>query len=93
MARAREEAGDSQLVAGWELSSHIIRVSVETPQDCHEFMLAENSSVCRFKKEISKRLNCDTDRLVLIYTGKILWDQDKLSQRGILDGTTVHLLG
>ncbi|XP_036782889.2 ubiquilin-1-like [Manis pentadactyla] len=92
MARAREEAGDSQLVSGRELSSHIIRVSVETPRDCHEFMLAENSSVHHFKKEISKRLNCDADRLVLIYTGKILRDQDKLSQRGILDGTTVHLL-
>nr|XP_010599273.1 ubiquilin-1-like [Loxodonta africana] len=92
MARAREEAGDSQSVSGREPSSHIIRVYVKTPQDCQEFMLAENSSVCHFKKQISKRLHCDTDRLVLIFTGKILRDQDILSQRGILDGTTVHLV-
>ncbi|XP_044116165.1 ubiquilin-3-like [Neovison vison] len=92
MAQAREEAGDSRLVSGRELSSHIIRVSVKTPQDCQEFMLAENSSVHHFKKQISKRLHCDTDRLVLIFTGKILRDQDILSQRGILDGTTVHLV-
>ncbi|XP_062053519.1 ubiquilin-1-like [Lepus europaeus] len=92
MARAREEAGDSQLVSGREPSSRIIRVSVKTPQDCQEFMLAENSSVYHFKKEISKRLHCDTDRLALIFTGKILRDQDILSQRGILDGTTVHLV-
>ncbi|EFB18414.1 hypothetical protein PANDA_015749, partial [Ailuropoda melanoleuca] len=69
-----------------------IRVSVKTPQDCQEFMLAENSSVHHFKKQISKRLHCDTNRLVLIFTGKILRDQDILSQRGILDGTTVHLV-
>ncbi|XP_077631903.1 ubiquilin-2-like [Crocuta crocuta] len=92
MARAREEAGDSQLVSGREPSSRIIRVSVKTPQDCQEFMLAENSSVHRFKKQISKRLHYNTDRLVLIFTGKILRDQDILSQRGILDGTTVHLV-
>uniref|UniRef100_A0A8D2CMW9 Ubiquilin-like protein n=1 Tax=Sciurus vulgaris TaxID=55149 RepID=A0A8D2CMW9_SCIVU len=92
MARAREEAGDSQLVSGREASSRIIRVSVKTPQDCQEFLLAENSSVRYFKKQISKRLHCDIDRLVLIFTGKILRDQDILSQRGILDGTTVHLV-
>ncbi|XP_012385630.1 ubiquilin-1-like [Dasypus novemcinctus] len=92
MARAREEAGDSRLVSGREPSSHIIRVSVKTPQDCQEFMLAENSSVRHFKKQISKRLHCDTDRLVLIFTGKILRDQDILSQRGIFDGATVHLV-
>ncbi|EDL16710.1 ubiquilin-3 [Mus musculus] len=92
MARAREEAGDSQLVSGREPSSRIIRVSVKTPQDCHEFFLAENSNVRRFKKQISKYLHCNADRLVLIFTGKILRDQDILSQRGILDGSTVHVV-
>ncbi|XP_029770390.1 ubiquilin-3-like [Suricata suricatta] len=92
MAQARKEAGDSPLVFGRELSSHIIRVFVKTAWDCQEFLLAENSSVHHFKKQISKRLHCNTDRLVLIFTGKILRDQDILSQRGILDGTTVHLV-
>ncbi|KAJ1075182.1 hypothetical protein K5549_006544 [Capra hircus] len=92
MSRAREEAGDSQLVSGREPPSRIIRVSVKTPQDSQEFMLAENSSIHHFKKQISKRFHCDTDRLVLIFTGKILRDQDILSQRGVLDGTTVHLV-
>lgn len=91
MAQAREEAGDSRLMSGREIS-RIIRVSVKTPQDFQEFMLSENSSVRHFKKQISKRLHCDTDRLVLIFTGKILRDQDTLSQRGILDGDTVHLV-
>ncbi|XP_057605357.1 ubiquilin-3-like [Hippopotamus amphibius kiboko] len=92
MAQAREEAGDSRLVSGREPPSRIIRVSVRTPQDCQEFLLAENSSIHHFKKQISKRLHCNTDRLVLIFSGKILRDQDILRQRGILDGTTVHLV-
>ncbi|KFO36068.1 Ubiquilin-1 [Fukomys damarensis] len=92
MAQAREEAGDSQLVSGREPSLHLIRVSVKTPQDCQEVLLAENSSIRHFKKQISKRLHCDTDRLVLIFTGKVLRDQDILSQSGIGDGATVHLV-
>lgn len=92
MARAGEEAGDSRLVSGREPRSRIIRVSVKSPQDCQEFLLAENSSIRHFKKQISNRLQCDADRLVLIFSGKILRDQDLLSQRGILDGTTVHLV-
>uniref|UniRef100_A0A8C5KL60 Ubiquilin-like protein n=1 Tax=Jaculus jaculus TaxID=51337 RepID=A0A8C5KL60_JACJA len=92
MARAREEAGDSQLVSGREPSSRIIRVSVKAPQGCQDFLLAENSSVCHLRKLISKRLRCNTDRLVLIFTGKILQDQDILNQRGILDGSTVHVV-
>ncbi|XP_003465393.2 ubiquilin-2-like [Cavia porcellus] len=92
MAQPREEAGDNQLVSGQEPSSCIIRVSVKTPQDCQEFLISENSTVRHFKKQISKRFHCDTDRLVLIFTGKILRDQDILGQRCIHDGDTVHLV-
>lgn len=92
MARAGEEAGDSQLVSGREPSSRIIRVFVKTPQDCREFLLAENSNVHHFKKQISKFLHCDSDRLVLIFSGTILRDQDILSQRGILDDSTIHVV-
>ncbi|XP_068965069.1 ubiquilin-1-like [Petaurus breviceps papuanus] len=91
MAGAREEAGDSRLVAGRE-PPRIITVTAKTPQERQEFTLAENCSVREFKEQISKRLNCDVNRLVLIFTGKILRDQDTLNQRGVLDGTTVYLV-
>ncbi|KAF0871413.1 UBQL1 protein, partial [Crocuta crocuta] len=44
------------------------------------------------KEEISKRFKSHTDQLVLIFAGKILKDQDTLSQHGIHDGLTVHLV-
>lgn len=46
----------------------------------------------QFKEEISKRFKSHTDQLVLIFAGKILKDQDTLSQHGIHDGLTVHLV-
>ncbi|XP_074073522.1 ubiquilin-3 isoform X4 [Macrotis lagotis] len=92
MAGSREEAGDSRLVAGREPPPHLITVTAKTPQEHQEFTLAENCSVREFKEQISKRLHCDVNCLVLIFTGKILHDQDTLNQRGVLDGTTVHLV-
>ncbi|MEQ2219298.1 hypothetical protein XENOCAPTIV_015567 [Xenoophorus captivus] len=49
-------------------------------------------SVFQFKEEISKRFKAKQDQLVLIFAGKILKDGDSLSQHGIKDGLTVHLL-
>ncbi|KFO97643.1 Ubiquilin-1, partial [Calypte anna] len=46
----------------------------------------------QFKEEISKRFKSHTDQLVLIFAGKILKDQDTLTQHGIHDGLTVHLV-
>lgn len=53
---------------------------------CHLFC------VLQFKEEISKRFKAKQDQLVLIFAGKILKDGDSLSQHGIKDGLTVHLV-
>ncbi|XP_068522492.1 ubiquilin-1 isoform X1 [Anas acuta] len=70
----------------------IIKVTVKTPKEKEEFAVAETSSVGQFKEEISKRFKSHTDQLVLIFAGKILKDQDTLTQHGIHDGLTVHLV-
>lgn len=69
-----------------------IKVTVKTPKEKEEFAVPENSSVREFKEDISKRFKSSTDQLVLIFAGKILKDQDTLSQHGIHDGLTVHLV-
>ncbi|KAM4050931.1 ubiquilin-1 [Anomaloglossus baeobatrachus] len=70
----------------------IIKVTVKTPKEKEEFAVPETSSVREFKEDISKRFKSSTDQLVLIFAGKILKDQDTLSQHGIHDGLTVHLV-
>ncbi|NXJ69040.1 UBQL1 protein, partial [Rostratula benghalensis] len=70
----------------------IIKVTVKTPKEKEEFAVSENSSIRQFKEEISKRFKSHTDQLVLIFAGKILKDQDTLTQHGIHDGLTVHLV-
>ncbi|NWX50567.1 UBQL1 protein, partial [Steatornis caripensis] len=70
----------------------IIKVTVKTPKEKEEFAVSEASSIRQFKEEISKRFKSHTDQLVLIFAGKILKDQDTLTQHGIHDGLTVHLV-
>ncbi|KAM9329420.1 ubiquilin-1 [Gastrophryne carolinensis] len=70
----------------------IIKVTVKTPKEKEEFAVPESSSIKEFKDDISKRFKTSTDQLVLIFAGKILKDQDTLSQHGIHDGLTVHLV-
>ncbi|XP_075684638.1 ubiquilin-1 isoform X2 [Rhinoderma darwinii] len=73
-------------------SPRIVKVTVKTPKEKEEFAVPENSSVREFKEDISKRFKSNADQLVLIFAGKILKDQDTLSQHGIHDGLTVHLV-
>ncbi|XP_038620246.1 ubiquilin-3-like [Tachyglossus aculeatus] len=70
----------------------VIRVTAQTALEREVFELAEDSSVCHLRTEISKRLSRPPDRLVLVFMGHILRDQDTLLQRGIHDGTLVHLV-
>ncbi|EHB05495.1 Ubiquilin-1 [Heterocephalus glaber] len=54
----------------------IMKVTVKTRKEKEEFAMPENSSVQQFKEEISKCFISHTDQLVLIFSGKILKDQD-----------------
>ncbi|XP_045439258.1 ubiquilin-4 isoform X4 [Pipistrellus kuhlii] len=69
-----------------------IRVTVKTPKDKEEIVISDRASVKEFKEEISRRFKAQQDQLVLIFAGKILKDGDTLSQHGIKDGLTVHLV-
>ncbi|XP_036186611.1 ubiquilin-1 isoform X2 [Myotis myotis] len=89
-AAAAEATGAPAAAAAAE--PKIMKVTVKTPKEKEEFAVPEDSSVQQFKEEISKRFKSHTDQLVLIFAGKILKDQDTLSQHGIHDGLTVHLV-
>ncbi|XP_059957733.1 ubiquilin-1 isoform X1 [Mesoplodon densirostris] len=89
---ATAEGAGAPAAAAASTEPKIMKVTVKTPKEKEEFAVPENSSVQQFKEEISKRFKSHTDQLVLIFAGKILKDQDTLSQHGIHDGLTVHLV-
>ncbi|XP_068032657.1 ubiquilin-1 isoform X5 [Anomalospiza imberbis] len=72
-------------------TSSIRQLSVN-PRHAGEESWKHKRSRSQFKEEISKRFKSHIDQLVLIFAGKILKDQDTLTQHGIHDGLTVHLV-
>uniref|UniRef100_A0A452QBW7 Ubiquilin-like protein n=1 Tax=Ursus americanus TaxID=9643 RepID=A0A452QBW7_URSAM len=82
----------SGLPADKKISSSVTRVIVKTAGKQEDFMIADDTSVRQFKEKLSTHFKCQVDQLVLVFMGRLLKDHDTLSQRGILDGHTIHLV-
>ncbi|XP_062255539.1 ubiquilin-4 [Platichthys flesus] len=67
-------------------------INVRTPEGTEKIAIWEESTVSQFRQEVSKRYEAPQNQLVLIFTGKVLKDNDTLKQYGIKDGHTVHLV-
>ncbi|XP_059583050.1 ubiquilin-1-like [Alligator mississippiensis] len=69
-----------------------ITVTVKTLKKKERFEVAESSTIQDFKAEIAPRFQAPAELLVLIFAGKILKDQDTLSQHSVHSGASVHLV-
>ncbi|XP_014782349.1 ubiquilin-1 isoform X1 [Octopus bimaculoides] len=69
-----------------------ITITVKTSKEKQEIKIEADVSVKEFKELVSKKFNAPEEQLCLIFAGKILKDADTLSQHGIHDGLTVHLV-
>ncbi|XP_053876859.1 ubiquilin-1-like [Malaclemys terrapin pileata] len=85
-------AGKGQGSGGTAAEPQIIKVTVKTLKEREEFAVWENSTIADFRDEIAKRFRAPTNLLLLIFAGKIVNDRDTLSQAGIQDGFTIHLV-
>ncbi|XP_009819407.2 ubiquilin-2-like [Gavia stellata] len=73
-------------------SSNIIKVTVKTLKQKEQFEVAQSSTIQEFKEEVAKRFKAPPDLLVLIFAGKVLKDQDTLSQHGVQSGVNIHVV-
>uniref|UniRef100_A0A8V5FYT1 Uncharacterized protein n=1 Tax=Melopsittacus undulatus TaxID=13146 RepID=A0A8V5FYT1_MELUD len=72
--------------------SGIIRVSVKTLKQKEQFEVAQDSTIRELKEEVSKRFQAPPELLVLVFAGKVLQDQDTLSQHGVCNGVSIHVV-
>ncbi|KFW91205.1 Ubiquilin-1, partial [Phalacrocorax carbo] len=73
-------------------SSNIIKVTVKTLKQKEQFEVAQSSTIQEFKEEVAKRFKTCPDLLVLIFAGKVLKDQDTLSQHNVHSGVSIHVV-
>ncbi|XP_023015815.2 ubiquilin [Leptinotarsa decemlineata] len=69
-----------------------ITVHVKTAQERETFEIEEDSLVKDFKALIGPKFNAEPDQLCLIFAGKIMNDDDNMTQHNIKDGLTIHLV-
>nr|XP_009917562.1 PREDICTED: ubiquilin-2-like [Haliaeetus albicilla] len=73
-------------------SSNIIKITVKTLKQKEQFEVAQSSTIQELKEEVAKRFKTPPDLLVLIFAGKILKDQETLSQHGVHSGVSIHVV-
>jgi ubiquilin len=82
----------SALPVDRNITPTVTRVIVKTPGNQKDFTVADDTSVRQFKEKLSAHFKCRMDQLVLVFMGRLLKDHDTLSQRGVVDGHTIHLV-
>nr|XP_032661611.1 ubiquilin-1-like [Chelonoidis abingdonii] len=91
MSESRRAPSTNQAAITAE-SGGVLKVTVKTLKQKEQFEVAESSTIWAFKEEVAKRFKAPSDLLVLIFAGKILKDQDTLSQHGVRSGFSIHLV-
>ncbi|XP_061207858.1 ubiquilin-1-like [Neopsephotus bourkii] len=72
--------------------SGIISVVVKTLKQKEQFEVAPDCTIRELKEAVSKRFQTPPELLVLVFAGKILQDQDTLSQHGVRNGVSIHVV-
>ncbi|NXN76692.1 UBQL1 protein, partial [Himantopus himantopus] len=91
MSESKGEEETSQPVVTMD-SSNVIKVTVKTLKQKEQFEVAQSSTIQEFKVEVAKRFKTLPGLLVLIFAGKVLKDQDTLSQHGVHSGVSIHVV-
>lgn len=73
-------------------SSQLITVHIKTPKNKEAVQTAPDATVKQFKELVSQKFNAQPDKICLIFSGKILKDEETLDKLDIKDGLTVHLV-
>lgn len=72
--------------------SSMIKINVKTPNDKREVQISDKGTVKDLREKVAEKFSATTDRLLLIFAGKILKDNESLESHKIKDGQTVHLV-
>ncbi len=82
----------AQATSEQETPTNLINLTVKTPKEKENISIGADANVKQLKDAIGKKFSKANEQLCLIFSGKILKDQDTLAQHGIKDGVTVHLV-
>ncbi|CAF0767942.1 unnamed protein product [Rotaria sordida] len=69
-----------------------LKLNIKTPKDKKDISIDANSTIKQLKDLVANEFSTSIDQICLIYSGKILKDDEDLKKHDIKDGVTVHLV-
>ncbi|PAA74575.1 hypothetical protein BOX15_Mlig020448g3 [Macrostomum lignano] len=73
-------------------SDNVITVHIKSPKEKRSVQLSPEGTIKDLRSAVSKEFDTDSSQLCLIFSGKILKDEETLPALGIKDGLVVHLV-
>ncbi|CAF2458237.1 unnamed protein product [Rotaria sp. Silwood2] len=70
----------------------ILKLTIKTPKEKKDIAIDVTSTVKQLKDLVANEFNTSIDQICLIYSGKILKDDEDLKKHDLKDGVTVHLV-
>ena len=70
----------------------MISLKIKMPTRQFDVVVDDGATITVLRDTVAKELSKETSQLVLIFGGKILKDEDTLTQHAIKDGHSVHLV-
>ncbi|CAF0732244.1 unnamed protein product [Didymodactylos carnosus] len=70
----------------------MLRIAIKTPKDKKDITIASSSNIKELKELVAREFGTLVEQICLIYSGKILKDDEDLKKHDIKDGVTVHLV-
>ncbi|CAJ0962949.1 unnamed protein product, partial [Mesorhabditis belari] len=73
-------------------SSPKIKLSVKTTTTSYEIEVQKNAQISEVKQILGEKVGATSDKLCIIFSGKILKDPETLEKYNITDGMSLHLV-
>ncbi|VDM95866.1 unnamed protein product [Thelazia callipaeda] len=69
-----------------------IHLNVKTTTESYDIAVSDKATISTIKSVLSEKINQPSEKLCLIFSGKILKDHETLTQHSIKDGMAIHLV-
>ncbi|CAK9299788.1 unnamed protein product [Gordionus sp. m RMFG-2023] len=73
-------------------SKALIKLTIKTPKEQKDVHIKKDATIEELKKEVSKQFNAPPEQLCMVFAGKILKDNQNLTDLNIKDGLTIHMV-
>ncbi|XP_077972160.1 ubiquilin-1-like [Styela clava] len=73
-------------------NSELIKISIKTPKEKKDVEISGKGTVKELREKVAEKFASSPEKVVLIFAGKILKDNESVETHKLKDGQTIHLV-